>query len=71
LGFRILEEAIMEITKEMLERHNAAQKAAQDVMNALDNMTIVEAVGILELVKQGMLSYAHEDYDLPNMGGVH
>ena len=61
----------MEITKEMLERHDAAQKAAQEVMGALDGMTVVEAVGVLELVKQGMLAYANEDYDLPNMGGVH
>jgi hypothetical protein len=61
----------MEITKEMLERHNTAQKAAQEVMGALDGMTVVEAVGVLELVKQGMLKYADQDYDLPDMGGVH
>ena len=60
----------MEVTKEMLDRHNIAQKAAQEVMKALDGMTIVEAVGVLELVKQGMLKYANEDYDL-DIGGVH
>lgn len=60
----------MEITKEMLERHNKAQQAAQDVVKALDGMTIVEATGILELVKAGMLRYAAEDYDL-DMGGIH
>jgi len=60
----------MEITKEMLERHNKAQRAAQQVVMALDGMTVVEAVGVLELVKQGMLKYADEDYDL-DVGGVH
>lgn len=60
----------MEITKEMIERHNKAQQAAQDVVKALDGMTIVEATGVLELVKAGMLKYAAEDYDL-DVGGVH
>jgi len=60
----------MEITKEMLDRHNKAQGAAQDVVAALDGMTIVEAVGVLELVKAGMLKYAEQDYDL-DIGGVH
>lgn len=60
----------MEITKEMLERHNAGQKAAQEVVGALDGLTIIEAVGVLELVKQGMLKYADQDYDL-DVGGVH
>ncbi len=60
----------MEITKEMLERHNKSQKAAQDIVKCLDGMTIVEAVGVLELVKQGMLRYAAEDYNL-DVGGVH
>jgi len=60
----------MEVTKEMLERHSVAQKAAQSVVASLDGLTIVEAVGVLELVKQGMLKYANEDYDL-DIGGVH
>lgn len=60
----------MEITKEMLDRHNKAQSSAQKVVAALDGMTVVEAVGVLELVKQGMLKYAAEDYDL-DVGGVH
>lgn len=60
----------MEVTKEMLERHGKAQKAAQEVVRCLDGMTIVEAVGVLELVKSGMLRYAAEDYDL-DVNGVH
>jgi hypothetical protein len=60
----------MEITKEMLERHNKGQQAAQDCLAALDGLTVIEAVGVLELVKQGMLNYAAEDYDL-DTGGVH
>jgi hypothetical protein len=60
----------MEITKEMLERHNKGQQAAQDVVAALGGLTIIEAVGVLELVKQGMLKYAEQDYDL-DVGGVH
>ena len=47
----------MEVTKEMLTRHNLAQKCAQDVTNALDGLTIVEALGVIELVKSGMLKY--------------
>ena len=60
----------MEITKEMLDRHNKGQQAAQDVVAALDGLTIIEATGVLELVKAGMLKYAEEDYDL-DVGGVH
>jgi len=60
----------MEITKEMLERHNRAQEAAQNVVAALNGMSIVEATGVLELVKAGMLKYADQDYNL-DMGGVH
>jgi hypothetical protein len=63
-------EEVMTISKEMLERHNLAQKAAQAVTASLDGLTIVEAVGVLELVKQGMLKYAEQDYDL-DVGGVH
>jgi hypothetical protein len=63
-------EDTLTISKEMLERHNKAQKAAQDALAALDGLTVVEAVGVLELVKQGMLGYAAEDYDL-DVGGVH
>lgn len=60
----------MDVTKEMLARHSLAQQAAQNVLKALDGLTIVEGVGVLELVKQGMLKYAAEDYDL-DVGGVH
>ena len=63
-------EDTIQITKEMLERHNKAQTAAQNVVAAIDGLTIVEAVGVLELVKQGMLKYADQDYDL-DIGGVH
>lgn len=60
----------MEITKEMLQRHNMGQEAAQKALEALDGLTVIEAVGVLELVKQGMLKYADQDYDL-DVGGVH
>ena len=53
----------MEVTKEMLTRHNLAQKCAQDVTNSLDGLTIVEALGVIELVKTGMLKYLDtQDY---------
>lgn len=47
----------MEITKEMLNRHNLAQQCAQNVTAALDGLTIVEALGVLKLVESGMLKY--------------
>lgn len=54
----------MEISKEMLERHNKSQQAAQKVVVSLDGLSVVEAIGVLELVKSGMLSYSTQDYDL-------
>ena len=53
----------MEISVEMLKRHDMAQKAAGDVMKSLDGLTIVEALGVLKLVESGMLRYA----DVPEL----
>ena len=53
----------MEISLEMMKRHDMAQKAAGDVMRALDGLTIVEALGVIKLVESGMLRYA----DVPEL----
>ena len=51
----------MEITKEMIKRQDMAQQASQGVMQALDELTLVEALGVLDLVKHGILRYADVD----------
>lgn len=53
----------MEVTKEMLERHQAGQQAANEVAEALAGLTLVEALGVIELVKAGLLKYS-DSYDI-------
>ena len=48
----------MEITKEMMKRHQLAQEAATEMLRHLDGLTVVEALGVLKLVEAGMLRYA-------------
>ena len=51
----------MEITKEMIKRQDMAQKATQNIMQALDELTLIEALGVLDIVKHGILRYADVD----------
>jgi hypothetical protein len=48
----------MEISVEMMKRHQMAQEAATEMLRQLDGLTVVEALGVLKLVEAGMLRYA-------------
>ena len=49
----------MEVTKEMMKRHEMSQKALEGVKDILDGLTIVEALGVLKLAEASLVRFVY------------